>query len=484
MDAQQLSFTILHTNDLHSAFESMPKISTFFQRYASQVPPEQLLRFDIGDHMDRMRPETEGTLGGANVAVMNATGYDAVVVGNNEGLTFTPDILDELYTNQAQFPVIATNLHWVGTADNTPHWNRTSLIMERQGVRIGVIGLTAAFHLFYQELGWHVSEPLEAARTEVTRLRNVHGVDLVIVLSHLGLPMDRRLAAEVPGIHLILGGHTHHICGEIESAYGAYIGAAGKLGTHVGVVKLIVDRITKSICSAQGGAVDLHDTEPDIMIQSLIAKEAGKAGLHLKRVVAVLTEPIPVEHERESIFGNLLASALRQYCRADIGLVNAGQLLGGLDAGVVTAEQLLAVCPSPINPARMMLRGEHLWHAIQQSLEAEYIYRAIRGFGFRGYSLGTLCMDGMAVTIEKNSSDQVVLKHVTVGGHPLELMRTYSVGTIDMFTFRVGYETLAEGMHVKYFLPDFIRDLIANVLASSEQQTFIQQAKQPRSQVL
>jgi 2',3'-cyclic-nucleotide 2'-phosphodiesterase (5'-nucleotidase family) len=221
-----------------------------------------------------------------------------------------------------------------------------------------------------------------------------------------------------------------------------------------------------------------------MMMRSLIAEEAGKAGLHLKRVVAVLTEPIPIEHERESIFGNLLASALRQYCHADIGLVNAGQLLGGLDAGVVTAEQLLAVCPSPINPARMMLRGEHLWHAIQQSLEAEYIYRAIRGFGFRGYSLGTLCMDGMAVTIEKNSSGQVVLKHVTVGGHPLELMRTYSVGTIDMFTFRVGYETLAEGMQVKYFLPDFIRDLIGKLLASSEQQAFIQQAKKPRFHVL
>ena len=49
---------------------------------------------DIGDHMDRASVETEGTMGQANVDVINLTGYDAITIGNNEGLTISYDVLE------------------------------------------------------------------------------------------------------------------------------------------------------------------------------------------------------------------------------------------------------------------------------------------------------------------------------------------------------------------------------------------------------
>ena len=204
-----MEFTILHTNDLHSDFASMPRIRSFFQAYERKCPPKRLLRFDIGDHMDRMRPETEGTLGGANIDVMNATGYDAAVPGNNEGLTFPRDALDDLYGRRAQFPVIATNLLRAGAEHAAPErvWNRRHLVIERDGVRFGLLGLTAAFNAFYQELGWEATDPFAAAAAEVKLLREGKQADVVILLSHLGINYDLRMAEEVQGIDLILGGH-------------------------------------------------------------------------------------------------------------------------------------------------------------------------------------------------------------------------------------------------------------------------------------
>ncbi|MCZ4148913.1 multifunctional 2',3'-cyclic-nucleotide 2'-phosphodiesterase/5'-nucleotidase/3'-nucleotidase, partial [Escherichia coli] len=87
--------TILHTNDIHSHFDSMSSIAAMIERERREAGA--FLVLDIGDHMDRMAVETEGTLGSANVDVINLTGYDAITIGNNEGLTFTPEQLAKSY---------------------------------------------------------------------------------------------------------------------------------------------------------------------------------------------------------------------------------------------------------------------------------------------------------------------------------------------------------------------------------------------------
>jgi 2',3'-cyclic-nucleotide 2'-phosphodiesterase (5'-nucleotidase family) len=92
------TITILHTNDIHSRFGNMPSLAAMAAEQKRTCEGAVLL-LDIGDHMDRMAPETEGTYGGANVDVINLTGYDAVTIGNNEGLTFTPDMLEQVYAD-------------------------------------------------------------------------------------------------------------------------------------------------------------------------------------------------------------------------------------------------------------------------------------------------------------------------------------------------------------------------------------------------
>ena len=95
---------ILHTNDIHSSLERTPQIATIVRNFrrTATIRGEEVIVVDIGDHMDRIRMETEGTDGRVNVKIMEATGYDFITLGNNEGLTFSRDVLARAY-NDASF---------------------------------------------------------------------------------------------------------------------------------------------------------------------------------------------------------------------------------------------------------------------------------------------------------------------------------------------------------------------------------------------
>ncbi|WP_231570964.1 metallophosphoesterase [Gordoniibacillus kamchatkensis] len=199
---------MIHTNDLHSHFEAMPRIASFIRVQRELLGADRVLALDIGDHLDRMSPETEGTDGRANVDVLNATGIEAFVPGNNEGLTLAPELLRAAFAGRARFPVVCANLREASTG-RIPDWMTPTHVIVKGKLRIGLIGVTAAFADYYRLLGWIADEPLQAVAARAAELRGQ--ADIVVVLSHLGLRLDEQMAAEVPGIDVILGGHTHHL---------------------------------------------------------------------------------------------------------------------------------------------------------------------------------------------------------------------------------------------------------------------------------
>jgi 2',3'-cyclic-nucleotide 2'-phosphodiesterase (5'-nucleotidase family) len=160
----------------------------------------------------------------------------------------------------------------------------------------------------------------------------------------------------------------------------------------------------------------------------------------------------------------LLASAIRRLTDAEIGLVNAGQLLESIPAGSVTEEAIHAICPSPINPCLTRLTGRQISRTLEESLLPEFQQLEIRGFGFRGRVLGGLCLDGLEVAVDPEGAPYHKITEIKVNGIEMDQDRLYSVGTLDMFTFGVGYLGLKEGQDVRYFLPDFIRHVLSGAL--------------------
>lgn len=436
----------------------MPKMAAYFRKVRAKELPDTVLTLDVGDHMDRMFAETEGTGGIANLDIMNETGYDAMVLGNNEGLTFTPDVLGEVFREYAGFPVIGSNLLDKQTMV-TPDWLVPYQIVHRAGLRIGLIGVTAAYPVYYDLLGWMVTDPIEAI-SHYTRLLRPD-VEVLIVLSHLGLRMDERIASEISGVDLILGGHTHHLFEEPLLLSGTYLCAAGKFGQYVGHVELVYDPVERRICELTGRVVDLAAEENDSRVAALLEHYRKSSREALDIEVARLRQPLGLDWYGESPLGNLLAAGLRRWTGADIGLVNSGQLLQGLKEGSITRGRLLEICPPPINPCRMRLSGADLRQALEESLLDEFMTKPIRGLGFRGEVLGVLCVDGMRVEYDASLPSMHRIVAATIGREALRDDHDYVVGTIDMFTFGSGYLSIKRGKEVEYLLPEFLRDILA-----------------------
>lgn len=457
--------TIVHTNDVHSHFEAMPGIASFVKAKRDELGSDRLLVVDIGDHLDRMSPETEGTGGRANVDVLNATGVEAFVPGNNEGITLPADMLRAAFAGRAQFPIVCANLREQATG-RIADWMTPYHIVRKGRLRVGLIGVTAAFAEFYELLGWIVDEPLQATAAAVAEVRP--RVDVLVVLSHLGLRLDERMAAEVPGIDLILGGHTHHLLEEPLRIGGAVVCGAGKYGAYAGEVELAYDPERRRLTSVAGKVVAVAGLDGGGDVRRLIEASRRESAAVLDETVAVLEEPVPLSWTGESPLGNLLAGGLRAWAAAEIGLVNAGQALAGLPAGRVTRARLLELLPGPINPCRMRLRGEHIRQALEEALLDEFAAMEIRGFGFRGKVLGTLAVDGLTVEVDPDRPPYDRIRRILCsGGEELARERDYIVGTIDMFTWGAGYRSLSQGTQVEYMLPELLRDVLGRELQNA-----------------
>ncbi len=455
--------TLLHTNDLHSHLEQAAQIAGYVKQTRRQVSADELLLVDCGDFLDRARPETEGTGGTVNRSLIRAIGYDALLPGNNEGLTYTFEQLDSFYRDLS-IPVVCANFRPLHSSRRVD-WLTSSLKIRKSGLNIGLIGLTAPFNDYYRLLGWHALDPIETAHAEVERLRGE--VDILIVMSHLGLRMDEQLASLVPGIDLILGSHTHHLLEKPLYVGRTAISAAGKFGNHVGHLELFQGSSPDRIL-VHGGCFPTDGWQLDEEAVSIIETERERAKHRLSRVIAMLDEPLEWEPDKESPLSVLLAQAVRQRTGAEIALVNAGQFLGGLPAGEVTEETIHALCPSPINCCVMNLTGRELLQVMEESLLPEFYGMSIRGFGFRGNVLGTLCYDGLEAEIDMDRGPYDRIVNVQAAGEPLDPDREYEIGTLDMFTFGVGHVSLKKGRNIRYLLPEFIRELLWEALGDAE----------------
>ncbi|MBW4083802.1 bifunctional UDP-sugar hydrolase/5'-nucleotidase [Paenibacillus sp. S150] len=452
--AQRL--TLIHTNDIHSHFEMMSPIAAEIAKLKATAGEEPVLLMDIGDHMDRAAVETEGTMGQANIDMLNLTGYDAVTIGNNEGLTFPREVLSALYAG-IQCPVVCCNILESSTGE-PPGWMKRHAILEKDGIKIGVTGATAAFDSFYALLGWEALDPEAALRGQCELL--APQVDLLVILSHLGLPADQRLAGQLEGVHAILGGHTHHLLETPQIINGTAVCGAGKFGRYVG--RLIFERADSGkafkLVSGQCFTVDPSLSEDVISPAAALHLQRGREVL--QETVAITDRELALDTQGESPLGNLLAQAVRRFAGTPLSLVNSGQLLGALPQGNITAGMLHALCPSPINACIIRLKGKDIRTALEQSLNEEFFNKAIYGYGFRGKLLGSLAVDGLKILYDPRVMPYDNGIAVWVGGEPLDDKAVYSVGTLDMFTFRIGYESIANGTEPLYLLPHFLRDLL------------------------
>ncbi len=438
---------IYHTNDLHSHFERWPRIHQWLSQHKKwyQEAGDEVFLFDVGDFVDRWHPLTEATMGKANTELLNKGDFTAVTIGNNEGINLAYGDLAHLY-DQAKFDVLTANLYKENLIH--PDWNKPYKVYKTQsGTKLGVIGLTAFFPHLYQLLGWHLTEPIAELRKWIGLVREE--ADILILLSHLGIQNDEKIAAEFPEIDVILGGHTHHILQNGKIVNDVLLGAAGKYGNFVGEMLLVVDS-QKKIVHKKAYLFDVNELPAPVNEQEEIEALYQEGKMLLSEKITDLPSPLVSDPFQKTELATLLCRTLREWCETDCAFVNAGLLLGSLE-GVVTEYDLLTVCPHPINPCKIELTGSELAEVLEQTKNPDWPHKQIVGFGFRGTVMGIFIYD----QIEFAGGGKIFIK-----GKEIDPEGRYTLALPDMFTFGRFFPAIYESKHKKYYLPEFLRDLL------------------------
>ncbi len=456
-----------YTNDLHSYFDHWPQVVTFLKnkRKESKERGESSWTIDIGDHMDRVHPITEASMGKANVELLNHAGYDFVTIGNNEGITLAHDDLYHLY-DQAQFQVICSNLEC--TLSENPSWLLSAhTVTSKGGVRIGFLGLTARFNPYYHLLGWNVNSAHEVIYRELTKLQ--HKTDVIVLLSHLGIDEDKEIAKRFPSIDLIIGGHTHHLLRTGEIVDQTLLTAAGKHCSYVGEVRITWDHEEKKIVNKEAYATNITHLPPDTHTEKQLAILANDAEQILGKKIVHIDKPIKVDWYQETTIMKQLTEKLLDWTDADFAMLNAGLLIDHFQAGDITYKDVHRICPHPINPCVVTLSGDEIQEVVRVSLTEELINLELKGFGFRGVVIGRMVFANLDVVTDFHDNGQEYVKAVLFNGVPLESKRLYKLVTADTFTFGRLLPEIARAKEKKLYLPEFIREILVKTLIEYQQ---------------
>lgn len=260
--SDELSITILYTNDTHSRIEPFPENAREFAGLGGiakrsslvnkiRLEEKHVLLLDAGD-VFQGTPWFDVYGGKVDFEMMSEMGYDAMAIGNHEfdlGLEGFAEAAE-----YANFPFLCSNY----STRHTPlePYVERQLIKEMDGYKIGIFGLGIQLDgIVDPKLSGNVRyrDPIRDAKRSAQNLRDFHLCDYVICLSHLGYKYesnqidDVTLAQNVPGIDLIIGGHTHTFLDEpvaIESPGGSktLITQMGHGGVRLGRIDLKTDK--------------------------------------------------------------------------------------------------------------------------------------------------------------------------------------------------------------------------------------------------
>ena len=442
--AEPTTLTFLHVNDVYEIAPKRGKggfapLMTILERERA-ASPHSITTF--GGDLFSPSVMSGLTQGAQMVEMMNAIGADIAVVGNHE-YDFGPEVAARNFAASA-FPWLGANV--LGPDGRPAGGLATTRIIERGGFRIGFFGVITPETDILSSPGEGISfaPVMEAARTAVEALK-AEGAELIVALTHLGIAEDRRLAAKVKGIHLVLGGHDHVPIAFHEGRVPIF--KAGYDAHYLGVVDVHVEwverRGKKSLSVLpEWRLVTTAGVAPDPGVQALVDRYDAMLDEELGAVIGKTA--VELDSRRASVrtgetnLGNLIAEAMRRGVGAEVGLTNGGGIRGDRTyaAGTeLTRKDVLTELPFGNAVVLMELTGADLRAALENGV-SQVEDRAGRFPQIAGL---TLIYDPAAP-----AGSRVV--EVEVGGAPLAPAKVYTVATNDyMAGGGDGYASLANG---------------------------------------
>jgi 2',3'-cyclic-nucleotide 2'-phosphodiesterase (5'-nucleotidase family) len=294
-----------------------------------------------------------------------------------------------------------------------------------------------------------ISPPASTVRKNVVALRR-EGAGPVILLSHMGLEVDRALAHELQGrVALILGGHTHNLLPEGERVGEVAIAQAGEYAQYLGRVDAFWDGERLIVVSMSVIPIT-EDIPPSPRVLAEIRAAESDNTRYLNEIIGELEQPLDFAHDRECGTGNLVADMLRERLGADIGLAAApNAVTANLPAGPVSRRVIWEACPSPANPCVAKLTGSQLLALVARGLDP--VLAEDRPRILRSQPRGIFSLSGAAVREGE----------LLIGGAPVDPERVYRVAATDWeLDTSGGYAAEDWHLDVTYDFPTIVREAL------------------------
>lgn len=442
---------ILHTNDLHSHFEHFPKIGRYLKKVQQDQTVDEVYTFDAGDFMDRSHTLTDATDGQINIKLMNEFHYTAGTIGNNEGISNPHNILEHLF-DRVNYPIILANLREEN--EEMPKWAQDyKIITTKKKTRIALVGLTAAYPLTYAPNHWHVKQLGQTMDRVLTEIKGKY--DILILITHVGLKMDRWLSQYYPQIDLIIGGHSHDLLKNGEKDNGVWITQTGKWGNYVGNIIVEIDKhkVVKIKPSVVATASMPEEAKDESIIQSYLNK--GKQILDKEHVAN-----LPKKFQNDKVAAvQVSLDAIADFAHTDLAILSSGLFLSSFKSGILTKYDLQKALPHPIHVVRSTLVGSDLWRLIMEiEKNRHYLdHFHLQGMSFRGKIFGQMYYKGIKVDLAR--------RIVYVNGKEIDPKRKYKIAGLDHYVLIPFFPTLAIVGENEFLFPQFLREVVGDFLA-------------------
>ena len=396
------TFTILHTNDMHASFIGMGPSADYtpftlnddttrggYARLAALITQRTkalhaqgpVLVLDAGDYSMGTAFSAATRETGGELHLMGKMGYDATTFGNHEfdlgpaglgksiGAAVKAGRIPAVLAANTSFP---RNDSTLADLQALTHKGviRRYLVIERGGLRFGIFGVLGKEAMIYTSGGaTNFADPTETAREVVKTLRETEKVDIVIALSHGGIEKgpdgryaageDVQLAKDVPGIDVVISGHSHTELIEAIIVNGRTpVVQTGKESNNLGELVLALDgnkltlmsyRLLPIDDSIMGDRAIAKDIEQ--LKQSVSAAAFASRGYSVDQPLAIAPRDLPntyTDIAAGTLLANLVTDSFRAATKADIGFTANGMMRAGLlrgKTGVVTVYDVFAVAP-------------------------------------------------------------------------------------------------------------------------------------------
>ncbi len=488
---------MLGTTDIHGnllpedyyanrpAPRGLVKIASLIQEIRAGEPNTLLL--DSGDTIQGTplafyfaRKDT--SLPNPTIAVMNAMHYDAAACGNHE-FNFGEDVLWKA-KGEAHFPILAANMkqeYKSGVEYFQPY-----IFKNVAGVRVAIVGFVTPgvprWEIPAHYKGYEFEQIVESARRVIPEVRKQ--ADLVVVIAHSGLGRDPKLnttdapdeisgenaiyalAEGVPGIDVIMFGHTHREVAQ-EIVNGVLLVQARNWAQSLARVNVEMERDASGafhVVDKKSGVIPVTlDTPADPALMKLIEPYEAATQKYLNAAIATSPRDMTGERARyeDEPLVDLIHAVQLDVGHADISLATMFLTTSHIPAGPVTVRQLASLYIYENTLYVVEMTGAQVKEALEHAASFFPAWPpadAARPLDMPGYNADSA--EGVSYTMDLTRPVGDRIRNLSRDGKPIDPAQKFRVAINNYRYTGGGHYDVYKGLPIVYRSPEEIRELM------------------------